>query len=52
MAALAERLRDYRYEGLEQVLGEALWGGEHMEFYPDEEALRNLVLRLFFEPEP
>lgn len=50
LAQLADRLKGYTFKGIETVPGEARMGARHVEFYPDEEALRETVIRLFFEP--
>ncbi|MBQ9664508.1 MAG: LCP family protein [Oscillospiraceae bacterium] len=51
LAQLAERLDGYRFNGIETVPGETRMGEKYIEFYPDEEALRAQVIKLFFEPE-
>ena len=50
MANLADRLKDYRYTGIETIPGEAVLGEKFMEFYADEDALLELIVREFFEP--
>ena len=49
MANLAERLKDYRYTGIETIRGEAVLGEKYMEFYTDEDALQELLVRVFFK---
>lgn len=41
---------DFKMAEIESVEGTAVKGKEFMEFYPDEQALKDLVVRLFFEP--
>lgn len=48
LAQLAEKLRTYRMEESVTVEGEAVEGGQYMEFYPDEDALRRLVVQEFY----
>ena len=50
LAQLADRLKGYTFKGIETVPGEARMGARYVEFYPDEDALRETVIRLFFEP--
>ena len=50
LAQLADRLKGYTFKGIETVPGEARMGTRYVEFYPDEDALRETVIRLFFEP--
>lgn len=52
LSKLADRVKDYRFKGIESVAGEAVVGDQFMEFYADEEALTEQVIRLFFEPDP
>ena len=47
LSQLAEELRDYRFDGIESIEGEAVVGEEYWEFYPDAAALREQVIRLF-----
>lgn len=47
LSGLAERLKTYRFAGIEDTVGEAKVGEEYMEFYPDSQALRAQVIRLF-----
>jgi len=51
LQSLSDRVKEYRYIGLETIEGEAKVGNEFMEFYPNEQALQNQVIRLFFEPD-
>ncbi len=46
ISELAERIKDYRYEGIETLEGEAVVGEQFMEFYPDLDALEAQVIRL------
>ena len=48
LSNLADKLKDYRFTGIETIQGEAILGEKNMEFYTDESDLRALVLRMFF----
>lgn len=50
LANLAERLKGEEFRGIQTTSGEALEGERYIEFYPNETALKELVLQLFFEP--
>ena len=52
MAALAERLKDFRFNKIYTIAGEARRGEEFMEFYADEDALLAQIIELFYEPLP
>lgn len=49
LAQLADQLKGYQFAGIETVPGEAIQGEKYIEFYPDEEALKKEVIRLFFQ---
>ena len=49
MNSFSDILHDYTFTGINTVEGEALKGEEFMEFYADEELLKQLVLDLFYE---
>ena len=51
LAKLADQLKDYRFGGFVSIEGDATYNEatEHEEFYPDEDALRKLVVDTFFE---
>lgn len=48
LSNLADKLKDYRFTGIETIQGEAILSEKYMEFYTDESDLRSLVLRIFF----
>ena len=48
LSNLADKLKNYRFTGIETIRGEAVLGEKYMEFYTDESDLRALVLRVFF----
>ena len=50
LARFAEQLKEEENKGIETVQGEAHMGSQYIEFYPDETALKETVLSLFFEP--
>lgn len=45
-----EKVSEYEYLGTEYIDGESVKGERFMEFYPDEEALKELVLKMFYTP--
>lgn len=47
---LLELMTTYEFEGIRTIEGEAKDGEQFVEFYPDEEALRDLVIELFYKP--
>ena len=50
LSRLYDRVKNYTDGGIQYVEGEAVQGEEYMEFYPDETALRQQVLQLFYLP--
>ena len=50
LQTLAEKFDEYEFAGIENIAGESVAGEEHMEFYPDEDAVKEMVIRLFYEP--
>ena len=50
LQTLAEKFNRYEFTGIEDIAGESRQGTEYMEFYPDEDALMDLVIRLFYQP--
>ena len=50
LSNLADRLKDYRFDGIDTIPGEAVKGEKFMEFYTDADALLALVVRCFFKP--
>ena len=48
LAALAETVRGCEVDGILTVPGEAVMGELYVEFYPDEESLRKLVMDCFY----
>jgi LCP family protein required for cell wall assembly len=51
LQTLAEKLNQYEFKGIQNIKGESRRGAEYMEFYPDEDALMDLVVRLFYQPQ-
>lgn len=51
LSELGERIESYYFTGIEVIPGEARMGNEFIEFYSDDSALQELVIRLFFRPE-
>ena len=50
LAKYAERLKDEEFKGIQTTSGEAIEGEKYIEFYLNETALKESVLRLFLEP--
>ena len=50
MQALAEKFGEYEFMGIEDIDGESVLGKEFIEFYPNEETIKDLVIQLFYEP--
>ena len=48
LQTLAEKFNQYEFLGIQSIAGESQTGAEFMEFYPDEDALMELVIRLFY----
>lgn len=46
----AEKFDEYEFLGIRDLEGESKVGEEFMEFYPDETAVRELVIELFYKP--
>lgn len=48
LSNLADRLKDYRFVGIDPIRGEAVLGEKYIEFYTDEADLQALLIRTFF----
>ena len=48
LQTLAEKFNQYEFLGIQSIAGDSQTGAEFMEFYPDEDALMELVIRLFY----
>jgi LCP family protein required for cell wall assembly len=46
----AERFDSYAFQGIRQIEGQSRPGAEFLEFYPDEDAIWELVIQLFYTP--
>lgn len=47
---IAEKIGEYEFKGIRYVDGENKVGNEFMEFYPEEDSVRKIVVDLFYEP--
>ena len=47
---LADELLDYSLAAVKPIEGEAIVGEEFMEFYPDEDALKEMLVNMFYVP--
>lgn len=50
MQKIAEKFDDYEFLGIREIDGESKLGEEFVEFYPNEDSLREIVIDLFYEP--
>ena len=50
LSEIAEQIKSYEFKGIENTPGEAQKGEQYMEFYADEDALKELLVRVFYEP--
>ncbi len=50
LSKLYDRIELYKNNGIQTIEGDAVKGEEYMEFYPDEDALKQQVIRLFYTP--
>ena len=48
---LFERISSYKFLGIKTIEGESIMGDEYMEFHCDEEALKKMVVELFYKPQ-
>ena len=46
---LAKNFEEYKFEGIKSIEGESKKGEEFMEFYPDNDSIKKLVVELFYE---
>ena len=51
LQTLADKFNKYEFKGIESLKGESHIGDEFIEFYPDENSLKSIVIELFYEPE-
>jgi LCP family protein required for cell wall assembly len=49
LQALTEKFNQYEFLGIQSIAGESKVGSEFMEFYPDEDALMELVIHFFYQ---
>lgn len=50
MLKFAEKFDDYEFLGIREIDGESKLGDEFIEFYPDEDSIREIVIDLFYTP--
>ncbi len=50
LLGIYEKVSEYEFLGTEQIEGESVVGERFMEFYPDEDKLKGLVMELFYIP--
>lgn len=49
LQSLAETVSGYKFTEIRSIEGEAVLGEKYMEFYPDEDALKKLIVELFYK---
>ncbi len=50
LQALAEKINSYEFAGIKSFEGEMQQGDEFMEFHPDENSIKEIVVDLFYKP--
>ena len=50
LQTLANKFSEYQFLGIENLAGESVKGAEFMEFHPDETAVKELIIKLFYVP--
>ncbi len=50
LQAIANKFNEYDFVGISNVAGESKLGEQFMEFYPDENSIKETVIELFYEP--
>lgn len=50
LLGIYEKVSEYEYLGTERIEGESVVGERFMEFYPDEDALKELIIKMFYTP--
>lgn len=50
LQTLAEKFDDYDFQGVKAIEGESVLGDAYMEFYPDQTAVKELVIHTFYSP--
>lgn len=50
LQTLAEKFDEYDFEGIKAIEGESVLGEQYMEFYPEETAVKELVIKTFYNP--
>ena len=50
LEALISKFDEYEFLGIESLEGESVVGEKFMEFYPNEKALKKMVIELFYAP--
>lgn len=49
LQTLAEKFNAYEFLGIKSIIGESVRGEQFMEFYPDEEFVKKMVIDLFYQ---
>lgn len=51
LQAIANKFNAYDFAGISNIAGESKLGEQFMEFYPNEDSIKETVIELFYEPE-
>lgn len=51
LQGIAEKIRSYEFTGIHDIQGTTIRGEEFMEFHPNEDALKELIVDMFYRPE-
>ena len=50
LQTLADKFGKYEFLGIENISGESVAGDKFMEFYPNEESIEKIIVKLFYTP--
>ena len=50
LQTLAEKFNQYEFLGIKDIDGTSKMGAEYIEFYPNEESIKEIIINLFYEP--
>ena len=50
LQTMVNKVIEYEYLGEKDIAGDTLLGGDFAEFHPDEDAVKEMIIELFYEP--
>jgi len=50
LQAIANKFNQFDFVGISNIAGESKLGEQFMEFYPDEDSIKETVMELFYKP--